>query len=137
MGGSIGAGILRTPGLVAAQLGSPPLVMAAWVLGGLYVLMGAIAVAELGAALPSTGGWTVYARRALGDQAGFAVGWIDWLGHCAGLAWVAVTIGDYTHSLFPAITLSSSSIALVVLLVFGLIQLAGLQAGSLSQQLLS
>ena len=137
VGGSIGAGILRTPGLVAAQLGTPPLVMAAWALGGLYVLMGAIAVAELGAALPSTGGWTVYARRALGDQAGFAVGWIDWLGHCAGLAWVAVTIADYIHSLFPAITLTSSAIALVVLLVFGLIQLAGLQAGSLSQQLLS
>jgi APA family basic amino acid/polyamine antiporter len=137
VGGSIGAGILRTPGLVAAQLGSAPLVMAAWAIGGVIVLLGAIAVAELGAALPSAGGWTVYARRALGDQAGLAVGWIDWLGHCAGLAWVAVTIGGYTLNLFPALTLSSTAIALVVLLLFALIQLAGLQAGSFSQQLLS
>ena len=137
VGGSIGAGILRTPGLVAAQLGSAPLVMAAWILGGVIVLLGAIAVAELGAALPEAGGWTVYARRALGDQAGLAVGWIDWLGHCVGLAWVAVTIGTYSLALFPALPLSGSTIALGVLLLFALIQLAGLRAGSLSQQLLS
>ncbi len=46
-----------------------------------------------GAALPYAGGWTVKVRRALGDQAGFAMGWIDWVSHCAGLDWVAVTIG--------------------------------------------
>ncbi|MCP9849811.1 APC family permease [Cyanobium sp. Morenito 9A2] len=137
MGGSIGAGILRTPGLVAAQLGNGPLILAAWALGGLYVLLGALAVAELGAAMPRAGGWTVYARRALGDQAGFAVGWIDWVGHCAGLAWVVVTIGAYTSALVPAIPLNGSAIALVVLLLFALIQLIGLEAGSLSQQLLS
>ena len=137
VGGSIGAGILRTPGLVASQLGSATLILGAWAIGGLYVLLGAIAVAELGAALPFAGGWTVYARRALGDQAGFAVGWIDWVSHCAGLAWVAVTIGAYTLNLFPSLPLGSASVALLVLLLFALIQLAGLEAGSLSQQLLS
>ena len=142
VGGSIGAGILRTPGLVAAQLGSPPLVMAAWALGGLYVLMGAIAVAELGAALPSTGGWTVYARRALGDQAGFAVGWIDWLGHCAGLAWVAVTIGEVVSDLLPAtwqaqLPLGEQGIAVAVLVLLALIQRLGLRAAGTSQNVLS
>jgi APA family basic amino acid/polyamine antiporter len=77
VGGSMGAGILRTPGLVAAQLGSAPLILLAWLVGGLYALCGAFALAELGAALPRAGGWTIYARRALGDRAGFAVGWID------------------------------------------------------------
>lgn len=137
VGGSIGAGILRTPGLVAAQLGNGPLILAAWALGGLYVLLGALTVAELGAAMPRAGGWTIYARRALGDQAGFAVGWIDWIGHCAGLAWVVVTIGAYTTALIPSIPLNGTGIALLVLALFALIQLIGLEAGRLSQELLS
>jgi APA family basic amino acid/polyamine antiporter len=137
VGGTVGAGILRTPGLVAAQLNSGPLIVAAWVAGALYALLGALAVAELGASLPRAGGWTVYARRALGDQAGFSVGWIDWVGHCAGLAWVAVTIGDYTIGLLPALPVGSKVVALLVLLAFSLIQQLGLEAGSLSQKILS
>lgn len=137
VGGTIGAGILRTPGLVAAQLGSAPLIVAAWVAGALYALLGALAVAELGTSLPRAGGWTVYARRALGDQAGFSVGWIDWVGHCAGLAWVAVTIGDYTIGLLPALPVGGKVVALIVLLGFALIQRLGVEAGSLSQKILS
>ncbi len=137
IGGSIGAGILRTPGLVAAQLGSGPLILAAWLAGGLYALLGALALAELGTSLPRAGGWTVYARRAFGDRAGFAVGWIDWLGHCAGLAWVAVTIGAYATGLVPSLSLGAKPIAALVLLAFALIQRIGLEAGSLSQKALS
>ena len=137
VGGSIGAGILRTPGLVAAQLGSAPLILLAWLVGGLYALCGAFAVAELGAALPRAGGWTVYARRALGDRAGFAVGWIDWLGHCAGLAWVAITIGEFARGLVPALPPGGKAVALLTLVGFALLQRLGLRAGSLSQQILS
>ncbi|MFM7313533.1 MAG: amino acid permease, partial [Cyanobium sp.] len=115
VGGTLGGGILRTPGLVAAQLGSGSAVLLAWLLGGLYGLLGAICVAELGASLPRSGGWTVYTRRAFGDGAGFLVGWTDWLGHCAGVAWVAITAGDYALALFTVI------------------QLQGVRAGSGSQ----
>jgi len=137
VGGSMGAGILRTPGLVAAQLGSAPLILLAWLVGGLYALCGAFALAELGAALPRAGGWTIYARRALGDRAGFAVGWIDWLGHCAGLAWVAITIGEFARGLVPALPPGGKAVALLTLVGFALLQRLGLRAGSLSQQILS
>lgn len=137
VGGSMGAGILRTPGLVAAQLGSAPLILLAWLVGGLYALCGAFAVAELGAALPRAGGWTIYAHRALGDRAGFAVGWIDWLGHCAGLAWVAITIGEFARGLVPALPPGGKAVALFTLVGFALLQRLGLRAGSLSQQILS
>jgi APA family basic amino acid/polyamine antiporter len=137
VGGSMGAGILRTPGLVAAQLGSAPLILLAWLVGGLYALCGAFAVAELGAALPRAGGWTIYARRALGDRAGFAVGWIDWLGHCAGLAWVTITIGEFARGLVPALPPGGKAVALFTLVGFALLQRLGLRAGSLSQQILS
>ena len=137
VGGTIGGGILRTPGLVAGELGSGSAVLLAWFLGGLYGLLGAICVAELGASLPRSGGWTVYARRAFGDGAGFLVGWTDWLGHCTGVAWVALTAGDYALALFPSLPIGSKAIALLVLALFTAIQLQGVRAGSGSQLLLS
>ncbi len=137
VGGTIGAGILRTPGLVAAELGSGPWVVAAWLAGGLYALLGANAVAELGASLPLAGGWYVYARRCFGDAAGFTVGWMDWIGHCTGIAWVAVTIGEYALFLLPGLELPGKLVGLAVVALFTLIQLLGVEAGSGSQKLLS
>lgn len=137
VGGTLGGGILRTPGLVAADLGSGGAVLAAWLLGGLYGLLGAVCVAELGTSLPRSGGWTVYSRRAFGDGAGFVVGWTDWLGHCAGVAWVALTAGDYARALLPALPLGSKAIALLLVGVFTAIQLLGVRAGGGSQLLLS
>jgi APA family basic amino acid/polyamine antiporter len=137
VGGTIGAGILRTPGLVAAQMGSAPWVVAAWLAGGLYALLGAIAAAELGATLPLAGGWYVYARRCFGDAAGFTVGWMDWIGHCTGIAWVAITVGEYAVFLLPGLEAHTKLVGLAVLLLFTLIQLLGVEAGSGSQKLLS
>jgi APA family basic amino acid/polyamine antiporter len=144
VGGTIGAGILRTPGVVAAELATPALVLGAWLAGGVYALLGAICTAELAAALPRTGGWTVYAERAFGRSGGLLVGWADWLAHCIGLAWVATTVGDYGQALLPAGLLAPAAqllagrgIALAVLLLFTLIQLRGLRAGSASQEWLS
>jgi APA family basic amino acid/polyamine antiporter len=141
VGGTIGAGILRTPGLVAAQLPSGPLVLAAWLAGGLYALLGAICLAELAAALPRAGGWYVYAERAFGRRAGLLVGWTDWLAHCIGLAWVATTVGEYGQALLPAAIhhepFVARLLALLAISLFTLIQLRGLRAGSASQQWLS
>ena len=135
VGGTIGAGILRTPGLVAGPLGQPSWILAAWLLGGLYALLGAVCVAELATSLPQAGGWTVYASRAFGPRAGFLVGWSDWLAHCIGLAWVATTAGEYGQLLLPG--LPPRALAMLVVVVFALIQWRGVRAGSASQELLS
>jgi len=141
VGGTIGAGILRTPGLVAAQLPSAELVLAAWLAGGLYALVGAVCIAELAAALPKAGGWYVYAERAFGKRVGFLVGWTDWLAHCIGLAWVATTVGEYGQALLPAAIpqgpYTARILALLAIGLFSLIQLRGLRAGSASQEFLS
>ena len=134
VGGTIGAGILRTPGLVAAQLPSTHWILAIWMLGGLYALLGAICIAELAAALPKAGGWMVYAEAAFGRRAGLLVGWCDWLAHCIGLAWVATTLGELVSSITP---LNSSAGAIGVVLLFGGIQVLGVRAGGASQELLS
>ncbi len=79
IGNTIGGGILRTPGTVAASLPTPALFIGVWLLGGLYALLGAVSVAELGAAIPRAGGQYTFASRAIGRYAGFVVGWSDWL----------------------------------------------------------
>ncbi|MEY3463605.1 MAG: hypothetical protein RLZZ468_1383, partial [Cyanobacteriota bacterium] len=141
VGGTIGAGILRTPGLVAAQLPSLPLVHGAWLVGGLYALLGAVCAAELAAALPQAGGWYVYAERAFGRRAGLLVGWTDWLAHCIGLAWVATTVGELVQGLLSAALPAGlplvKEIAFATLALFAAIQLGGLKAGSASQEWLS
>ena len=98
-GGTVGVGILRLPGTIAGQLGSVWLILLVWVLGGLYALLGAAQVAELGAALPEAGGFYVYAKRAFGPAAGFATGWADWLNNCAVVAYGAVAAGEYLTAL--------------------------------------
>ena len=145
VGGTIGAGILRTPGLVAAQLPSGPLLLSAWLVGGLYALLGAVCIAELAASLPRAGGWYVYAERAFGRRIGALTGWTDWLAHCIGLAWVATTAGELLAALLPSgLTLAGFSphllsqvVALLLLALFSGVQLLGVRAGGASQELLS
>ena len=63
VGITVGMGILRTPGEVAAQLPNRWLFLGAWLLGGVYALFGAVSVAELGTMIPRSGGFYVFARR--------------------------------------------------------------------------
>lgn len=74
IGGMIGGGILRTPGIVAANLGSVWLIIGVWIFGGIYALTGANTYAELATMLPEAGGGYVYIRRAFGNFFGFAGG---------------------------------------------------------------
>jgi APA family basic amino acid/polyamine antiporter len=140
VGGTIGAGILRTPGLVAAQLHTPSLALLAWLVGGLYALLGAICIAELAASMPRAGGWYVYAEQAFGRRAGWLVGWTDWLAHCIGLAWVATTVGELLADWLTAEVATKwqgRALALLVLALFSAVQLLGVRAGGASQELLS
>jgi basic amino acid/polyamine antiporter, APA family len=137
IGGMIGLGILRTPGTVAAQLGSVWLILVIWVLGGIYAILGTISVAELSTSLPQAGGWYVYARRAFGDFGGFVVGWSDWLAACATIAFVAITLGEYLSALLPALSGQTKGIALTTLFLFGLLNWLGLRSGSRFQEVTS
>src|SRR5438876_11747443 len=70
IGGTIGIGILRVPGSVAAHLGHSGLIMAVWILSGLYAFTGAKTYAELGSIMPLVGGPYVIACRADGGIGG-------------------------------------------------------------------
>jgi APA family basic amino acid/polyamine antiporter len=135
VGSTLGIGILRTPGLVAGQLPSVAAILSVWIVGGLYTLVGAACVAELGTMLPQAGGYYVYARKAFGDGTGFAVGWTDWLTYCAVLGYVSITIGEFTGLLFPALASSAKMIAIAALASLSALQLAGLRVSSRFQEI--
>jgi APA family basic amino acid/polyamine antiporter len=137
VGITIGMGILRTPGVVATQLPNVWLFMGVWVLGGLYALFGAISVAELGTMLPRSGGFYIFARHALGEYAGFIVGWSDWISTCGTLAAVALVIGEYTGTLVPRLEGRATWIALAVVIGFAVLQWRGVRWGSRTQSLTS
>lgn len=134
IGGTIGVGILRTPSLIAAQLPDRFSILLVWVVGGLYTLLGAVCLAELGTAVPQAGGYYVYARRALGDAVGFAVGWTDWLTYCAVLAYLSIAIGEFLVVLVPSLSGFEKVIAIATLVGFVALQWAGLRVSSWFQE---
>jgi APA family basic amino acid/polyamine antiporter len=137
IGITIGMGILRTPGEVAARLPNAWLFLGVWVLGGVYALFGTVSVAELGTMIPRSGGFYVFARRALGEYAGFVVGWSDWLSTCGTVAAVALVIGEYAGTLVPALAGHALAVASAVAVGFAVLQWRGVRWGSRSQELTS
>lgn len=137
IGNTIAAGIVRAPGEIAVYLPSAWLFLGVWVVGGLYALVGAIAVAELGTMIPRSGGQYVFARRALGPYAGFIVGWSDWLSTCGTTATVAFVIGEYAGALFPALAGRTEWIASATAIFFALLQWRGVRWGSRTQEITS
>ncbi len=132
IGNAIAAGIVRTPGEIAKTLPNAWLFIGVWVAGGLYALFGASSMAELGAAIPRSGGQYNFSRRALGDYAGFIVGWSDWLSTC-GTAAVAIVIAEYSGHLFPVLAGHVKLIAASIVLGFGILQWRGVRWGSGAQ----
>lgn len=137
IGNTIGAGIFRTPGVVAAQLPNAWLFLTVWIVGGLYALLGAVQLAELGTMLPRSGGQYVFSRYALGEYAGFIVGWSDWISTCGTTAAVAIVIGTFAEALFPSLDGMSMAIAATVAIVFAVLQWRGIVLGSEVQNVTS
>jgi APA family basic amino acid/polyamine antiporter len=133
IGNTIAAGIVRAPGDIAQWLPNIYLFFGVWIVGGLYALVGASSLAELGAAIPRSGGQYNYSRRALGEYAGFIVGWSDWLSTCGTNAAVGIVIAEYSGSLFPPLAGHVKSIAVIVIVGFFVLQWRGIKWGSGTQ----
>ena len=137
IGNTIGAGIFREPGTIASHLPVPWLFLGVWLIGGLYALLGAISIAELGAMIPRSGGQYAFARYALGEYAGFIVGWSDWISTCGSAAAVSLVIGEFSGALFPSLGGRAVGIAMTVAIGFALLQWRGVVWGSTTQNFTS
>ena len=136
IGNTIGAGIFRTPGEIALHLPTFWAFMSVWIIGGLYAVLGANALSELGTMLPKSGGQYVFVRHALGDYAGFIVGWSDWISTCGTTAAVSIVIGEYAIHLVPHLR-AVEVVAIAVIGVLTLIQWLGVKWGGWSQDVTS
>jgi APA family basic amino acid/polyamine antiporter len=77
IGTTIGSGIFRSPAGIADKLPGPLPFLAVWAMGGLFALCGALSMAEIAGAYPSTGGVYVYIREGWGRLAAFLFGWAE------------------------------------------------------------
>ncbi len=137
VGNTIGVGILRTPGNIAALLPTPGLFLGVWIAGGLFALLGAISVAELGAMIPKSGGQYVFVRHALGGYPGFVVGWSDWISTCGTTAAIAIVVGEYLGVLVSPLHGQGAAVAATAVVTFAVLYWTGTRWGDAGQQLLS
>ncbi|MFQ3595612.1 MAG: APC family permease [Sphingomonadaceae bacterium] len=116
MGGVIGAGILRQPGVVAGAIGDPVFIISLWVAGAIMAGVNAFTVVELGASLPRAGGPYALVAHGLGARPGALVGWADWFNGMSTLAFLAVAFAEFLAraGLFADRPLGLVAVALVL-----------------------
>lgn len=113
----IGTGAFTTSGLLLADLRSAPAVIAAWLLGGLLAMAGALSYAELVAAMPENGGEYYLLGAIYHPALGFASGVVSlFVGFAAPIAASAIAFARYLHAVFPAVPELPAAVALVVLM---------------------
>jgi basic amino acid/polyamine antiporter, APA family len=101
VGGIIGSGIFMKPGTMAAQLGSPELLIFVWILAGVITLFGALSNAEVAAMMPETGGQFIFFKHMYGDFIAFLYGWAAFaVFNTAGVASIAYVLGTYVEYFF-------------------------------------
>jgi basic amino acid/polyamine antiporter, APA family len=105
MGSMIGSGIFIVSADMSRTVGSPALLIAAWLVTAAMTLIGALSYGELAAMMPTAGGQYVYLREALGPLAGFLYGWTLFLVIQTGtIAAVGVAFGKFLGVFFPSVS---------------------------------
>jgi basic amino acid/polyamine antiporter, APA family len=130
MGGIIGAGIFVNPAEVARHVGSPALIVGAWLVGGVIAMMGAFVYAELAARRPEVGGQYAYLRDAWGPMPAFLYGWSLLLViQSGGMAAVAIMFARHVIEL-THLPIADGWVAAAALALLTAINCLGVRAGS-------
>ena len=133
----IGAGIFKTPALVAGISGDAGWALAIWVAGALISMAGALCYAELCTAYPHAGGDYHFLRRAFGRDLAFLYAWARaTIINTGSIALLAYVFGDYFSTLLPLGAHSSALWALFIIIALTLVNIAGIHASSRLQVLL-
>jgi APA family basic amino acid/polyamine antiporter len=105
MGSMIGSGIFIVSADMSRTVGSPALLILAWLVTAAMTITGALSYGELAAMMPKAGGQYVYLREALGPLWGFLYGWTLFLVIQTGtIAAVGVAFGKFLGVFFPSIS---------------------------------
>ncbi|MBI3981449.1 MAG: amino acid permease [Gemmatimonadetes bacterium] len=137
-GTMIASAIFIVPATIAAGLQGSALTIGVWVVGGLVSLLGALCVAELGAAYPRAGGQFVYLREAYGPLWGFLYGWAASLVvNPASIAAIAVGFATYVGFFVPLSGAAIQVVAAASILVLTALNTVGVPPGVLTQNVLT
>jgi len=132
----VGAGIFGTASIVAGATGSENMMIAVWVAGGIFSIIGALCYAELATAFPSAGGEYHFLQRAYGNSLSFLYGWARMTVIVAGsIAVFAYLFGDYMTRVIDLGAYSSAIWAALVVSVLTLVNYIGIREGKATQNL--
>lgn len=134
----VGAGIFRTPSLVAGNAGSWEMFLFAWVLGGVVSLVGALCYAELTTTFPNAGGDYHFLTRAFGKKLAFLFAWARMsVIQTGSVALLAFIFGDYISQIYNFGEYSSVFYAALAVIALTTINIIGLKSGTGTQKLLT
>lgn len=128
VGTMIGVGIFLGPRVIAQYLTTPHLILAAWILGGLFVFCGALTYAELGAMMPESGGGYAYIREAYGSFWAYLNGWSGFaVGKAASVSALAVGFAVFLEVWVPLTRLGEIVVALTLIVLITLLNIVGVR----------
>lgn len=134
VGGTIGQGILRTPGIVAAMVPDAQAMLLLWLAGGVIAAIDACSTVELAASIGEAGGPYAFVRRAFGPIAGLAAGLADWLGNLGAVAFIAVVFAEYLARLGADGGLPIPVVAVLLIGAMFALQWRGTRAAAAAQE---
>lgn len=133
----VGAGIFRTPSLVAANVETTTMFLTTWVLGGFVSLIGALCYAELTTTFPHAGGDYHFLTRAFGKKLAFLFAWARMsVIQTGSIALLSFIIGDYMTQIYNLGEFSSALYAAFVVVSLTVINIVGVKFGAGTQKLL-
>jgi len=139
IGGVIGSGIFLVPQAIAGNIPSPLLMLSVWLVGGLLSFFGALAFAEMGAAMPEAGGMYVFLREAYGPLPSFLFGWTLFLVIDSGaIATLAVAFSSkYLTYFFDMSPLMIKAVSIGVIIFLAAVNYVGVRSGANLQNVLT
>jgi len=134
VGTMIASAIFIVPATIAMHAQGSALTIMVWVVGGIVSLMGALAIGELGAAMPEAGGQFVYLRKAYGPVWGFLYGWGAFMViNTASIAAIAVAFTQYLGYFFPLNDAEIKIVAMLSTVLLTTLNCFGLKLGAWTQ----
>ena len=126
----IGAGVFTSSGFALADLGSPGWVLAAWAVGGVLAVLGAVSYGALAAHLRESGGEYLFLSRAVHPFAGFLAGWVSlWAGFTGAIALAAQALSTYLAPWLPS-AVPADVVGTLAIVGAGVLHTGGIERGA-------
>src|SRR5689334_7468499 len=131
IGTIIGSGIFLVPAEIANAVHTPGWMLGIWVIGGVLTMLGALSLAELGAAMPEAGGIYTFIGRAFGPLLGFLCGWMMFTVITSGsIATLGAAFPIYLGAFVPLTPTTTKLVSIVAIVVMTWINIIGVKNGA-------